>query len=63
MSKNSFPKYLHVFKTMYELFFNEESNEMKMFQISYIYMYICDGSHKNVQFNVPVGHLMISLYF
>jgi len=36
MSKNCFRKYLHAFKTKYELFFNAyKSHELKMFQISY----------------------------
>ena len=39
VSKNYFHKYLHVFKTMYELFFNvQESHELKMFQISPFYL-------------------------
>ena len=38
-SKNCFRKHLHVIKTMYEFFFNvEESHELQMFQIFYLYL-------------------------
>ena len=39
VSKNYFRKYLHVFKTMYELNFNVyEFRELKKVKISYLYL-------------------------
>ena len=61
ISKKRFRKYLHAYCKQYiSGFINaKEDHEPKMFQI--FFFISVTVRHKNVQSNVPVGHIMISL--
>ena len=60
--KNNFVNTLHVFKIMYELIFLIYKSLISWKCFKYLFS-ICDGSHKNVQSNIFVGHIMFSQYY